>query len=195
VKTGYTSQAGYVLVGAAKRKGVRVVSAVLGDPSEAARDADSLALLRWGLRQYRRSTVVRKGEVLARPSLEYRDEHTRLVAARRYRTVTRKGEKLDVRVVGAPTEISGPVPAGRRMGTVVVSRGKRELARIPLVTAVAVPAATLGEKVDSALPVPWILIAVVAVAAACSLLVVLWRRRTVRRRETRARRRGDTETA
>ena len=34
-----------MLVGSATRRGVTVVSAVLGDPSEAARDADSLALI------------------------------------------------------------------------------------------------------------------------------------------------------
>ena len=52
MKTGHTSTAGYVLVGSATRNGVTVVSAVLGDPSEAARDADSLALLRYGLDRY-----------------------------------------------------------------------------------------------------------------------------------------------
>ncbi len=41
VKTGYTRQAGYVLVGsAAGVGGARVVSVVLGEPSESARDAD-----------------------------------------------------------------------------------------------------------------------------------------------------------
>lgn len=195
VKTGHTLQAGYVLVGAASRKGVRLVSAVLGDPSESARDADSLALLKWGLSRYHRTTAVRKGQVLARPKLAFRDERTRLVAARRVRAVTRKGEQLTVRVVGAPEEISGSVPAGRRMGTVVVSRRGRELSRVPLVTATAVPAASFTDKVDSALPVPWVLILVLAALAACSLLVVFGRRRRVRRRQTRARRRGDTETA
>ncbi|HEU4658758.1 MAG TPA: serine hydrolase, partial [Capillimicrobium sp.] len=34
VKTGHTTQAGYVLVASARRDGVRLVSAVLGDPSE-----------------------------------------------------------------------------------------------------------------------------------------------------------------
>jgi len=195
VKTGHTLQAGYVLVGAAERKGVRLVSAVLGDPSESARDADSLALLRWGLSQYHRTTAVRKGQVLARPKLAFRDQRTRLVAAKRVRAVARRGEKLRVRVVGAPAEISTSVPAGRRMGTVVVSRRGRELARVPLVTATAVPAASFTDKVDSALPVPWVLILVLAVLATCSLLVVFGRRHQVRRRETRARRRGDTETA
>ena len=54
VKTGHTQQAGYVLVGSATQHGVTVVSVVLGEPSLAARDADSLALLRYGLSRYRR---------------------------------------------------------------------------------------------------------------------------------------------
>jgi D-alanyl-D-alanine carboxypeptidase (penicillin-binding protein 5/6) len=49
VKTGHTTEAGYCLVGAARRGDAVVVSVVLGDPSEGARDADSLTLLRYGL--------------------------------------------------------------------------------------------------------------------------------------------------
>ena len=44
VKTGHTRGAGYVLVGSASRNGIQLVSAVLGTPSEAARDADTMAL-------------------------------------------------------------------------------------------------------------------------------------------------------
>ena len=62
VKTGHTLRAGYVLVGAAgTRRTGRVVSVVLGEPSEAARDADTLALLRWGLTRFRRVEPLRPG--------------------------------------------------------------------------------------------------------------------------------------
>ena len=55
VKTGHTLNAGYVLVGAAAgRGGAEVISVVLGEPSEAARDADTLELLRWGLAPFHR---------------------------------------------------------------------------------------------------------------------------------------------
>jgi serine-type D-Ala-D-Ala carboxypeptidase (penicillin-binding protein 5/6) len=75
VKTGYTSQAGYVLVGSATgSNGARVVSVVLGEPSEAARDADSLALLRYGLAQYRRVPVLARGRTVADAAVAYRDE-------------------------------------------------------------------------------------------------------------------------
>ena len=49
VKTGHTRGAGYVLVGSASRNGIQLISAVLGTPSEAARDADTMALLKWAL--------------------------------------------------------------------------------------------------------------------------------------------------
>ena len=45
VKSGHTSQAGYVLVGSGRKKGIQLVSAVLGTPSVAARDAATLAIL------------------------------------------------------------------------------------------------------------------------------------------------------
>ena len=61
VKTGHTQNAGYVLVGAATRKGARLVSVVLGEPSEAARDADTLSLLRYGFSLYWRMPVARAG--------------------------------------------------------------------------------------------------------------------------------------
>ena len=61
VKTGHTLDAGYVLVGAAHAHGASVISVVLGDPSVATRDADSLALLRYGLAQYKRVRPVVAG--------------------------------------------------------------------------------------------------------------------------------------
>lgn len=49
IKTGHTHDAGYCLLGAARRGDAMVVSVVLDDPSEGTRDADTLALLRYGL--------------------------------------------------------------------------------------------------------------------------------------------------
>ena len=72
VKTGHTSSAGYILVASATKAGVTVISVVLDEPSEAARDADSLALIRYGLGRYHRVRPVREGAGVrhrqARPS-------------------------------------------------------------------------------------------------------------------------------
>jgi serine-type D-Ala-D-Ala carboxypeptidase (penicillin-binding protein 5/6) len=180
VKTGRTQQAGYVLVGSATRGGVTVLSAVLGESSEAARDADSLALLRYGLDRYRRETVVRRGATLARADLEYRDEQVRLVAGRSVSRVLRRGRRATVRVTGAPAELDGPLNAGARVGTVEVRERGRVVARTPLVTANAVEEAGLSTRLSALLSQPLTLV-LIALVLACTVLLVLLRRRVVRR--------------
>ena len=112
VKTGHTNSAGYLLVGSATRNGITVVSVVMGEPSEAARDADSLTLLRYGLSSFTRQTGLRKDAVLARPKLAYRDEHVDLVASSAVQAVVRRGQRSRVSVQDVPSELRGPIPAG-----------------------------------------------------------------------------------
>ena len=158
VKTGHTQNAGYVLVGAAARKGARLVSVVLGAPSEAARDADTLALLRYGLSLYRRVPVVRSGATLARAQVaHFGDKEARLVAGRRVSVTARRGQRVRT-VVEAPDEVSGPLPEGARVGTVRVYRANRLVRTAPLVTASAVPEAGLIRKLG-AFVLPVLLIA------------------------------------
>jgi serine-type D-Ala-D-Ala carboxypeptidase (penicillin-binding protein 5/6) len=188
VKTGHTLRAGYVLVGSATRGGVTVLSAVLGDPTEGARDMDSLALLRYGVDRYRVKTAVRENRVLARATLAHRDgEHVDLVAARTVRRTARTDERLRVRVEGAPSEVDGPLPEGARVGTIVVVQRGRAVARVPLVTARAVDAATFTERLREWLGRPVTLL-LLAAFVGCSLLLVLLRRRALRRGGHRHRR-------
>ena len=70
VKTGHTNEAGYVLVGSARRDGMTLLSAVLGTASEAARDENTLTLLDYGYADFRTRTPIRAGAVLARPTVK-----------------------------------------------------------------------------------------------------------------------------
>ena len=80
VKTGYTLDAGYILVASGRRHGVDLIAVTLGAPTEAARDLDSLELLRYGFSLYRRRAVVAAGEPLARPRVRYREARLPLPA-------------------------------------------------------------------------------------------------------------------
>jgi D-alanyl-D-alanine carboxypeptidase (penicillin-binding protein 5/6) len=191
VKTGHTIAAGYVLVGSATRRGITVISAVLGEPSEAARDADSLALLRYGLSHYHRVTGTRRGATYATVKLAHRKQRLALVATRTVRRTVRRGEHLTTRIVGAPREIEGPLPAGARIGTIEVSWRGRRIDRVALVTARAVSDATVVERAGGLIGRTLIVLGIAA-AALGSLQVVLLRRRLQRRRRGRA---GGTEIA
>ncbi len=158
VKTGHTLQAGYVLIGAAEsRAGGKVISVVMGEPSEPARDTDTLALLRWGLGRFQRVRVVDRRRTLARAAIEYRDEKARLVAARSAVLTLRDGEEVRRRV-DAPAQVEGPLPAGARVGSVsVVVEGER-VRRVPLITAAEVPEAGTLRVLLSEVGVPLILL-------------------------------------
>jgi D-alanyl-D-alanine carboxypeptidase (penicillin-binding protein 5/6) len=182
VKTGHTLDAGYVLVGAAHAHGVTVLSSVLGDSTQSARDADSLALLRYGLRLYHRADAVRAGHVVT--SVPIRDEgdaRAPLTVAHTLSAVTRLGDRLRVRVLRVPRRIAGPLPAGARVGVVEALRRGRVVARTSLVTARRVPRPTVPQRVRAWLGRPGT-IALLAFLVVCTVLLVALRRRLTRTR-------------
>lgn len=186
VKTGYTSSAGYILVGSATSKtGVTVISAVLDEPTEAARDADSLALLRYGLRRYHRIAPVRRGQAFASVKLAHRDERAQLVAARTVVRTARRNERIYTRMRDVPPELDGPLPAGTRVGTIEVRWRGRTVARVPLVTRTAIAEASVWQRGDDLLGRTLTVVILCGVALA-SLQLVLLRRRAVRRRRRQA---------
>jgi D-alanyl-D-alanine carboxypeptidase (penicillin-binding protein 5/6) len=133
VKTGHTQGAGYVLVGSGEAGPGRVITVTLGAPSEAARDADTLALLRWGLEQFRRAQVLKPGRPLARLNVDGRDEKAAVGAARGVTLILREGQRTRT-VLDAPAELEGPLDAGERVGWIAVRRAGRTVRRVPLVT-------------------------------------------------------------
>jgi D-alanyl-D-alanine carboxypeptidase (penicillin-binding protein 5/6) len=180
VKTGHTIDAGYVLVGAGRRNGVTVISAVLGEPSEAARDADTLALIRYGLGRYRLARAVRRGQVLARVRLRYRDTRVALVPRLSIARVVPKDAHVTIAVTGVPATVAGPLPAGARVGTVVVRAGGRIVARTALITQRAVAKASLAQRLGDYLSRTFTLVLLGALLV-CSLQLALLRRRAGRR--------------
>jgi D-alanyl-D-alanine carboxypeptidase (penicillin-binding protein 5/6) len=172
VKTGHTSQAGYVLVGSARgRNGGRVISVVMGEPSEAGRDTDTVALLRWGLSRFHRVRVLDRQRALDRADIEYRDEQVAFVPQRGAVVTLRDGERVR-RVVRAPDEVSGPLAAGDRVGFVTVFVDGERVRRVPLVTATDVPEAGTLRVLVSVLGVPLTVLAVLAILLVAILLTL-----------------------
>ncbi len=140
VKTGHTLDAGYVLVGSARRAGFALLSAVLGTPSEAARDADTLALLNWGYATFRLRSPIHPGAVLARPAVrDQPGKHAVVIARRGFQTVVRRGARVVVRT-RVPQQLAGPMARGTVVGNAAVLVSGRVVARVSLVLAQALPA-------------------------------------------------------
>jgi D-alanyl-D-alanine carboxypeptidase (penicillin-binding protein 5/6) len=181
VKTGHTGTARYILVGAAHGNGGKVISVVLGEPSEAARDTDTLALLRWGIDQYKRVTVLRPGHTVTRVGVaHYPDLKIRLTTRHSATYTLRRGERLATRV-HVPDELEGPIPAGRRVGTVDVLYLGHKVKTLGLVTTRTVPEASVAKRIKDDLGTPLSALALALVVLG-GVLAGLWLRATFTRR-------------
>jgi D-alanyl-D-alanine carboxypeptidase (penicillin-binding protein 5/6) len=172
VKTGYTANAGNVLVGSADGPaGARVISVVLGEPTETARNSETLALLRWGLTRFQRVRVLDPRRMVAQADIEYHDGSARLVPRRGAVLTIRQGQRIRRRA-NAPDEVKGPLTAGARVGTVTVLLDGRPVRRVPLVTADEVPGAGTLRVLLSWLGIPLTLLLLVAILVAVVLLLL-----------------------
>jgi len=143
IKTGHTSSAGYLLVGGASRNGAELISVVMGEPSEAARNSDTLKLMRYGFGRYRSVRAVTAGQRFATLDVEGRDDRVNLVASRSADVVMRTGERPTKIVTGLPAKLTGPLAKGARVGDLIVMRRGKSVDRVPLVTATAVSAPSI----------------------------------------------------
>jgi serine-type D-Ala-D-Ala carboxypeptidase (penicillin-binding protein 5/6) len=184
VKTGHTFDAGYVLVGAGRRKGVDLVSVAIGAPTDEARYADNLELLEYGFSQYSRRLPIGRGEDLADPAIRYAGGELPLRAESRVAVGLRRGQRLAVRV-RAPEEVEGPVEGGGALGRATVFVDGRAAATVSLRAGRSIPEASLFDRVRARLeddPVP------IAVAIFVILIGgVLLYRRLSRRNDPRER--------
>ncbi|HEY1355575.1 MAG TPA: D-alanyl-D-alanine carboxypeptidase family protein [Solirubrobacterales bacterium] len=175
IKTGHTFAAQYVLVGAGRRKGVQLISAVIGVWTAEDRDLDTRRLLEYGFSLYHQRHPVRAGQVLARSDIRYQDEALPLRAARSVKVGVRRGQRASVSV-RAPREVEGPIRRGAALGTATVSVGGMRVAKVPLRAAHAIAEASVLDKARSLVAdnAVWLALALSAILIAAVFL----RRRT-----------------
>jgi D-alanyl-D-alanine carboxypeptidase (penicillin-binding protein 5/6) len=194
VKTGHTLDAGYVLVGSGTQDSTTLISAVLGTPDEATRDADTLKLLRYGFSLYHPVQPVHQGQQLADPKLDYRSDHLSLVAREALPVNVRQGQRVATHVT-APDEISGAVHQGQVLGRVTVTVDGKPAAGSPLVAEHAVGAATTLDKVTSRAKNPFVLLGLGAIVILVGLLLTLRGRGTKEPRTAPPRSRASRQQA
>lgn len=171
VKTGYTPDAGYVLVGSGTRKGVTLLSVVMGAPSIPARDDDTLALLRYGFSLYRVERPIRSGETLAHAPVGDGERGLALVASRALKATVRRGQRPRVRVE-APRSLSAPVRRGQQIGRATVAVNGEKVGSVPLVAAYTVrvaPPESLAARADGVLPGPRAVVWALTVGVAAAI--------------------------
>lgn len=119
LKTGHSSAAGYCLIATAQRGGRRLISVVLGTPSEEARARDSLNLLNWGYTALDAVKLYDKGQAISQLKV-YKGAQNAVKAgfAEDFVVSVPKGmsDKLTVQLVSRQPLLA-PVAKGAEVGT------------------------------------------------------------------------------
>jgi serine-type D-Ala-D-Ala carboxypeptidase (penicillin-binding protein 5/6) len=137
MKTGFTKEAGYGLVGSVERDGRRLIMAVAGLNTAADRKTESQKLLDWGFRQFKTVDVFEKDEVLAEARVWGGDKNwVDLRTAQAFQVALTPAERKTVEMkLTYNGPLYAPVKAGTTVGQARVVVAGRTIAEIPVVTA------------------------------------------------------------
>lgn len=140
MKTGYTKEAGYGLVGSAMRDGRRLIMVIAGLKSLNERREEAQSLLDWGFRQFRSVDVYARGDRIGKARVWGGiSRSVDLVAMTDVRVSlsTEEQETAEVKLAYSGPLIA-PVEAGRQVGSVRLVVDGFTVADVPVATASAV---------------------------------------------------------
>lgn len=149
VKTGWTDDAGYNVVVAAKRNGVELMATIMGAASEQGRFGQATRLLDWGFAHYRPSVVATEGERTGNVVVsDYIDLSVPTATAESTSVLVFDLAGEVKRRITLDEEVSAPVAKGQRLGTLTIYQGERLLAQVPLVATRDIPAPTFWQRIQ-----------------------------------------------
>lgn len=145
LKTGHTSDAGFNLVGTARRGDMRLIGVVLGTPErvgnltgEAYREQAVASMFNWGFANFAVVQPVAEGTRVGQlPVYKGSKRQVGVTPAGAVAVLVPKGQEKDVatQVTMDKRYLVGPVARGQKVGTLLVASGGKELGRFDLVTA------------------------------------------------------------
>jgi D-alanyl-D-alanine carboxypeptidase (penicillin-binding protein 5/6) len=141
MKTGYTRESGYGLVGSAERDGRRLIMVIAGLNSIAERRQEAQKLLDWGFSQFRSVDVYEKGDRVGQARVwGGTARNVPLLAAQSVRVaLTAEEEEVAEVKLAYNGPLMAPVEAGKEVGKVRFIVDGITVAEVPVVTAGAVP--------------------------------------------------------
>lgn len=156
VKTGWTDNAGYCVVGAAKRDGLQLYAVVLGTQHELTRFREAQELLDFGFAHFRKQKLISAGTVLGSARVaDYLDVSVPAAA-----DLSQALWVMDLagdikRKVQIPS-VEAPVTKGDKIGTVQFIQNKKLLASVSLVATEDIKAPNIFERVWIAVVRSWL---------------------------------------
>lgn len=157
MKTGYTKEAGYCMITSAQRNFPngprRLLTVVMGTPSESARSAESEKLLNWAFQNFDDIRVVTANKPILNAHVWKGAKNQ--VALGSFETLAvsvPRGDGAKIKTtVQRPDPLVAPITKGQKIGTLQVTLDGKTIASYPLVALDGVPQAGFFKRVWDAL--------------------------------------------
>lgn len=135
LKTGHTQAAGYCLVGSAKRDSMRLISVVMGAPTDSARMNDTQALLNWGFRFFESHELFKAKQPVITPRIWFgKNKTTELGVSRPVYITIPAGQYKKLKAnMALPKHLKAPIVKGKVYGRVTISLHGKTIAQAPLI--------------------------------------------------------------
>jgi D-alanyl-D-alanine carboxypeptidase (penicillin-binding protein 5/6) len=137
LKTGFTTAAGYCLVGSAKREDLQLISVVLGEPNNNTRFAETAKLLDYGFYNFESVDIIKKDDYVKTVEVKkgvkdsvdliYADDFSYLIDKS-------KKDKLKIDIVTQDT-LTAPVEKGTIIGYARITLDKEVIGNVNILTA------------------------------------------------------------
>jgi D-alanyl-D-alanine carboxypeptidase (penicillin-binding protein 5/6) len=140
LKTGFTKEAGYGLVGSAVQNGLRLIAVVAGLKNSAERASESRRLLEWGFKGFERRPLFADGQAIEEARVYGGAQwNVPLMAQGAVSLLLPRGsnDRIVARVVYVGP-VRAPIAAGQPVGTLRVWRGDNVVLEVPLQASEAV---------------------------------------------------------
>lgn len=134
-KTGSTNEAGCCLSASAKRKGMRLISVIVGAPNSKTRFNECSSLFNYGFANFENRAIIDSANLIKTlPVSKGKQEQVDIFAKESFSVVLRKGDKGEYEVsYELPEKVKAPATAGDVIGKAVISKEGSIVAEIDLV--------------------------------------------------------------
>ncbi|MEL6980336.1 MAG: D-alanyl-D-alanine carboxypeptidase family protein, partial [Pseudomonadota bacterium] len=137
MKTGFTDEAGYGLVGAAKREGRRVIAVLAGLESAEARKREIRRVMEWAFRAFETATLAKAGQIVGEAEVWLGDAPAAPLALKEdLRVILPRGDAGELTAtIHYEGPVTAPIAAGDPIGALRLTRGETLVLERPLVAA------------------------------------------------------------
>ncbi|WP_035344237.1 D-alanyl-D-alanine carboxypeptidase family protein [Halalkalibacter hemicellulosilyticus] len=125
LKTGFTQEAKYCLAATAEKKGMRIITVVMGAPSPKERNAQITSMLDYSFSQYETHKLYDRGYVMADVNVSKGDKkQVAAMTAESVSLLTKKGVKIDdvVERIQLNDDLRAPIEKGAVIGTLYIEK-------------------------------------------------------------------------